>query len=406
MPWLRIGDTVTTHPGYFRLLEVCDGDHALKNEAWGFLVLAASISAAHTTDYIISRGLAGTLAPGRVETLATALIAAELMEPVEVDGRSMFKIADDEDLIHMRTAEEVELDRARKRDHRKPDLTIPVRVRDGDQCRWCDKTVNFADHKSARGGTIDSLTGHKNSTVDTLVVACRGCNSARSSGKDLTLIKAPTPQEVYYRDSTIAYINNHDWAKENNIRLTPRQLRLDLPAQAAATQAADPTHRGATAPDQAAPAPSTPQPAGPRDDLADAPDWVTAPIEEIFPTRQAAAPAAPDHKDIDDQAAATTAAPTDQAAALTAAPAPGARGQQAPDTEILTAQAAAPAAPAPEDNETIKPNAESNTDPSHEGDRSSLSGSGLVGTGRGSSVLHVPEPGRKRRRGRRSGRKR
>ena len=449
MPWLRVGDTSSTHPLVFRLLEVCDGNRQLQLECWGFLVMAATVSAAHLSDYIVSRGLAETVAPGRSEDLAAILIASGLMEPVEVDGRAAYKIVDAEDLLHMRLGEEVELDRARKRDSRRPDLVIPVRIRDGDVCRWCGKTVNFADHKSSRGGVIDSLTSHKNSTLETLVVACRGCNTKREiEGQEMTLRKAPDKKEVYYSDSTIAYINNSDYAKSNRIVLTPRQTRLEFSQAAPVSQEQSAPqgvrHAAPSVNGQSAQA-STEQAARPADALSapgpDAngtmpPDWLMNPVEESG--EHAAAPSG------QEQSAPDSTTPTNgsqhQAAPVSqeqSAPqgvrhaAPSVNGQSA---QASTEQAARPAdaLSAPEAlnpepgqrpqksrtdrsngkcNETVKPDTKSKPDPDRQADRSGLSGTGRVGSGVDGTGLSPGAAtsgckGRRRRRGRRAGRSR
>lgn len=232
MAWLRIDDSALTHPKLFELLEACDGDHALRNEAWGFLVLASSVSAQHLTDYVVSTGLLATIAPGRHQYMIDLLTHAGLMEPVECDGRKQHMIVTDEQLLHMRKKAEVEIDRARKRDSRNPEVTIAARIRDGDVCRWCGKTVSFSDRRSARGGTIDSLNGHEDSTVDTVVVACRGCNSIRKeqnkSTSDWQPLPVPSREEVYYEDSTIEHINGNSWAQSQGIKLTPKQTEISF----------------------------------------------------------------------------------------------------------------------------------------------------------------------------------
>ena len=51
MAWLRVGDNINTHPLMSRLVEACEYDHALKNEALGLFIAMATSSAAHLTDY-------------------------------------------------------------------------------------------------------------------------------------------------------------------------------------------------------------------------------------------------------------------------------------------------------------------------------------------------------------------
>ena len=232
--WFRGGDTLTTHPLMIRLLEVCGGDHLLKNEAKGVLADLVSISAAHATDYWVGYGAVSQIAPGREKIVIENLCAAGLLFREEgPEGRPMLRIVDDPTLYHIRLKEEMEIDRRRAKDKQNPELLITVRVRDGDQCRWCKKTVDWRDRRSARGATYDSLNGHKESTPETLVVACRGCNSKRGAGVVLELQDPPTPEEVYYTAASLEFINSSQYAQDNGIHVISRKERQ---AQHAAAQ--------------------------------------------------------------------------------------------------------------------------------------------------------------------------
>lgn len=280
--WFRGGDTLTTHPLMIRLLEVCDGDHLLKNEAKGVLVDLVSISAAHATDYLVGYGAVSQVAPGREKIVIENLCAAGLLFREDgPDGRPMLRIVDDTTLFHIRLKEEMELDRRRAKDKRNPELLITVRVRDGDQCRWCGKTVDWRDRRSARSATYDSLNGHKESTPETLVVACQACNSKRGAGEVLELRDPPTPAEVYYTAASIEFINNNQYAQDSGIHVVSRKERQ---AQRATQETRTPArqvsvkHESKDPQATSVPAPTTPPPAtvvdGFSDPLDDAPDWV------------------------------------------------------------------------------------------------------------------------------------
>lgn len=295
--WFRGGDTLTTHPLMIRLLEVCDGDHLLKNEAKGVLVDLVSISAAHATDYLVGYGAVAQVAPGREKIVIENLCAAGLLFREEgPEGRPMLRIVDDPTLFHIRLKEEMELDRRRAKDKRNPELLIAVRVRDGDQCRWCGKTVDWRDRRSARSATYDSLNGHKESTPETLVVACHACNSKRGAGEVLELRDPPTPEEVYYTATTIEFINNNQYAQDSGIHVVSRKERQ---AQRATQEIRTPARQKPTkhkskssAPKAAAsdPAPTPLTSSAPvavdgfSDPLDDAPDWVREGHIEMPPT--------------------------------------------------------------------------------------------------------------------------
>lgn len=225
MAWLRSGDTANTDPRLLRVFEHPAFDDRLKCEAWGFVHLCATQAAEHNTDYVVSIG-AAALAAGSHARATALLEVAEfcgLMEQIEDDGRTLWRIVEDSDLLHMRSAEEIERDAQRKRDNANHGLIIPVRVRDGDQCRYCRKTVQFGDRKSGRGGTYDHREGVGNdTTVDTLVVACRECNRDRGDdpAADLRIPLLPPPRAPYYSAGTAKFINDNSWAISQGISVT------------------------------------------------------------------------------------------------------------------------------------------------------------------------------------------
>ena len=56
-----------------------------------------------------------------------------------------------------------------------------VRARDGNTCRYCGCTVNWADKKGKTGGTYDHVNPNGDNSTDNIVVACRSCNSKKSN---------------------------------------------------------------------------------------------------------------------------------------------------------------------------------------------------------------------------------
>lgn len=60
------------------------------------------------------------------------------------------------------------------------DLVHAVRERDGDNCRYCDREVDWKDRKSSKGGTYDHVDPDGGNDIDNIVVACRECNSRKN----------------------------------------------------------------------------------------------------------------------------------------------------------------------------------------------------------------------------------
>lgn len=63
--------------------------------------------------------------------------------------------------------------------YKNEDLTREVRKRDGNNCRYCDKIVNWKDHKGPNGGTYDIVDSNSPVTVDNVVVSCRACSGLK-----------------------------------------------------------------------------------------------------------------------------------------------------------------------------------------------------------------------------------
>jgi 5-methylcytosine-specific restriction endonuclease McrA len=64
------------------------------------------------------------------------------------------------------------------------DLMSAIKARDGSRCRYCGIAVNWADKRSALGGTYDHVQplsrGGQNDPIN-VVVCCRGCNSRKGN---------------------------------------------------------------------------------------------------------------------------------------------------------------------------------------------------------------------------------
>ncbi|WP_313549029.1 hypothetical protein, partial [Corynebacterium sp.] len=230
MPWLRVGDNMATHPTIGKLLASTNFDHAVKNECIGVLTQLAATSGAHLTDGLINTGSMAQVAPGREREVLSHFVEAEIAKEIYENDKlvAVQLILDDEDFFHIKSKEEYEQDNARKRDYRKPGLWAQVRMRDGDACRWCGKSVSWSVKSGYRKATIDSLNGHKDSTPETLVVACGQCNSARGGGAEYSLL-AP-PERPIYGKHTVDFVKKDKWCQDNGIEieLTNPQLAIDF----------------------------------------------------------------------------------------------------------------------------------------------------------------------------------
>lgn len=170
MPWLRVDDGAADHPKVLRS----------GFEVFGFVALCAAWAAKQTTDGFIPDYVARRVSPDRWQDLIKAAQRAQYLgKPTRNDVGDRGWLLDQSDqLLHMRSKEEVELDRARGKVTRRKEETRLVRLRDGDQCRYCEKTVDYEDRVSARGGTYDHPDPDDR---DTFVVCCYGCNREKGA---------------------------------------------------------------------------------------------------------------------------------------------------------------------------------------------------------------------------------
>lgn len=210
MSWFRVGDTAATDP---RILALEDPrDPTMGTLCFGFLVKLGTQSANHFTDYVIHPGFLALAGGPAAPKLLKRCIAAGLIIPLggRGTGRRWKLIDTAPELFHIRLQAEVAWEKHQKADTRNPVLQEPVLLRDGDACRWCGIPVQPSDTRSRRGRHFDHLyPGQSARGPQDLVVACRGCNSAR--GRDQQEHPEETAEEFAAR-----------WAPR--LRPPPRQL--------------------------------------------------------------------------------------------------------------------------------------------------------------------------------------
>lgn len=237
MPWVRWGDTSANHPIVLNVIEHEAFDDRLLNEVHGFISRCAAQAGAHTTDYLITRGTAVLIGgASRVDLLLDVAKFAGYLTEVTVDGRTVYKLVDDDpDFLHLRLKEEIDWEKQRKLDNSNPALIVPVRLRDGDGCRWCGDVVDWNSRTGGRSGTYDHLEPGQPATIDTYVVCCRSCNSSR---KDRAVPAGstgllPEPTSPYYSPHTITWLTNNEWRQRNGYEVPPRPRKVITPGKPA-----------------------------------------------------------------------------------------------------------------------------------------------------------------------------
>lgn len=186
-----------------------DADHRSVNEIFGFVARLAMLSAAHTTDYVVDAGTVAMIGGANVDQLIKLACRVKLLTKVKIDGLTHYKVVDDPDFLHLRTAAELAWQKQQQADCGNRALAGPVRLRDGDSCRYCGVMVMWRGRPGQNGATLDHLNPGEPATVTTLVVACRGCNSGLRdiAGREREQLN-PAPTEPFYSEFTANWLTS------------------------------------------------------------------------------------------------------------------------------------------------------------------------------------------------------
>jgi hypothetical protein len=237
MPWTRTGDNAATYPALMQLQGAPGADERTVNEVFGFLMRCAFQSAAHMTDYVLDAGTTYMVGGARTAELIKLCVRADVLTPIKQNGLKAWRLIADPEFIHIRLRAEIEWERQQRKDTANPALTVPVRRRDGDNCRWCGVLVQWRGQRSTRTGTLDHQYPGKPGTPDTMFVACLGCNSGRKDNIDLWAdnhTMRPEPHTPNYGKWTAKLLT------DNGYPTTPNIHSDDAPALAAAADTAPP----------------------------------------------------------------------------------------------------------------------------------------------------------------------
>lgn len=186
-------------------------DHRSINEIFGFFFRLSTQSAAHMTDYVVDVGTTQMIGGGNTAQLLKHSIRAGLLTKVRLDNGAVgYKLIDDPEFIHIRLKSEVEWERQQRADTADLRISIPVRARDGDLCRYCAVPVVWRGRNSKRKGTLDHLEPGEAGTPATMVVACLSCNSELRDleGQERAQLQPP-PEIPFYTPFTADWLSKH-----------------------------------------------------------------------------------------------------------------------------------------------------------------------------------------------------
>lgn len=209
MVWLKVGDTAGTHPITMR--GGVGGDDRQTNELFGFVIRCALNSSAHLTDGFIDESVTQLFGGQQTARLCAAAKRAGYWRPQRRDGHRGWLLVQDPDYLHIRLKDEITWEKQQKADSANPYITVPVRLRDGDACRYCGQVVQWTARRGGRRGTYDHRPPGQPGTIDTMVVACGSCNFGRSNDPlaDEKYPLRPPPANPFYGEHTVAFLCDH-----------------------------------------------------------------------------------------------------------------------------------------------------------------------------------------------------
>lgn len=221
MAWQRGGDTGSSYPALMATAADRGADERTINEVGGFVWRLSMLSGAHLTDYVLDLGTVTMIGGGRTKQLLAHCTRHGLLTKVKTSHGIGYRLIDDPDFIHLRSKADVLRSRQQLNDTRNLALTVPVRLRDGDQCRWCGVEVQWMGKKTNRSAQYDHLhperLGNQETTVDDLVVSCAGCNQGRGGNVeqwDSSHRLLVRPRNPLYGNSTATFLTRNGYPTE------------------------------------------------------------------------------------------------------------------------------------------------------------------------------------------------
>lgn len=227
MPINQVMDETANHevvvePAY-------EGDDLLVNALFGLYtrLVCASQASKDLPNNRVTFGMIHNAQPARTKEMIALLVKYRYLELVP-DQEREYNLLQHKGLVDWEPKEVIEWRNQRKRDISDPRLTMPCRYRDGDQCRYCHRVVDWANRSGKAGGTYDHINpGTPAQTAEDLRVSCNGCNAGRGNRKDADdrYPPQPVPERPYYTDRTAVALRDYGY---RGVRASGESRKLPL----------------------------------------------------------------------------------------------------------------------------------------------------------------------------------
>lgn len=184
MPAFWVDDQLPVNPKFAALIE---RQTPVAYEAMSLWLLAGAHSQAKLSDGRVSDGDVVRLLLSKAKATRAAGLLVQVglwhapghdcVDCPAIDAGYAFH-----DWFQMRYdhGEQVKVKRAVRRELKDPKIREAVRLRDGDECRYCGRRVNWKDRRSDAGGTYDHVIPGLAKGPGNIVVCCAKCNRKKA----------------------------------------------------------------------------------------------------------------------------------------------------------------------------------------------------------------------------------
>ena len=218
---MKASDKAGAFPPLMQVIGLPDVDERTRLELTGFVFLMFLESAKFDMDYHLPLGTAYRCADSleQAKRLLGLCKTLGICRDVTEGKVPTIALVEEPDFLNLQSKEDKERRNRQRNDTRDPRLEVPVRQRDGDNCRWCNVRVNWRGPRNPRRATLDHLRPGEPGTAETLVVSCMGCNSARKDDPkwDETYELYPEPKTPRYGSATATFLSDNNIPTDPNI---------------------------------------------------------------------------------------------------------------------------------------------------------------------------------------------